>query len=322
MAGSGMRQAVDMIGKHAIKTFRRKKIEGYLSDKEYLSHGTRACPGCAGELMYRLTQRVLGKYPEVVLFGCPGCMTILMIGSGVMAGGRLPYVNCLFTNVFSTMTGVYRYYRHQGRDVKLVAFVGDGCTADVAFQSLSAAAERGENIVVICYDSEAYQNTGNQRSSTTPFGAKTYTSPVGGTRRGKDRTSKYMPLIMAAHNIPYVATATIAFLEDYLVKLNRALAVRDGLSYIHLYAPCPAGWGCPSDSALDISRIAVESNYFPLWECEASNLRFTYEPKPPISVGELTKIQGRLKHMNEKEIEQLQKFVDDRFNILKRFSAK
>jgi pyruvate/2-oxoacid:ferredoxin oxidoreductase beta subunit len=310
-----------MARKSAVRGFRKKEIEGYLSEKEYLSRGTRACPGCAAELSYRLTQRALGKYPEAVFFGCPGCMTILMNGSGEMAGSRHAYVSCLFTNLFSTMTGVYRYFRHTGRDVKLVGFVGDGATADVSFQTLSGAAERGENIVVICYDNEAYQNTGNQQSSTTPFGARTYTSPVGKMQQGKSQGSKYMPLIMAAHNIPYVATATIVFLEDYLKKLTKALAVRKGLSYIHLYSPCPVGWGSASDSSLELSRLSVETNYFPLWESENNRLSFTYEPKSTLPVSEFTKLQGRFKHLSADQIALLQKSIDDRYRYLKMLST-
>lgn len=305
----------------AIDLLQSKKIKGYLSNQDFLSPGTRACPGCAAELSYRSTLKLLGTYKDVIVFGCPGCMTILMNGFGTMPGSRATYVSCLFTNVFSSMTGVYRYYRHKGRKVKLVAFVGDGCVSDVSFQTLSGAAERGENIVTVCYDNEGYQNTGNQRSSTTPQGARTYTSPVGITRKGKQQNSKDVPLIMVSHNIPYVATATIAYQEDYLKKLTKAMNVENGTSYIHLLAPCPPGWGTSGDSAIEISRLSVETNYFPLWECEDGKLRFTYEPPVQKPVKEFIKLQGRFSHFREKEIEELQQSVNSRFKHIKALST-
>lgn len=302
----------------ALQLLQARKIERFLSDREFLSRGTRACPGCGAELAYRLTQRFLGRYADVAIFGCPGCMTTLMNGFGPMPGSSSTYVSCLFTNVFSTMTGVYRYYRHKNREVKLVAFVGDGCVADVSFQTLSGAAERGEKLVVVCYDNEGYQNTGNQRSSTTPQKARTYTSPAGGARSGKAQTGKDVPLIMVAHNIPYVATATIAFQEDYLRKLSKAMQVGNGLAYIHLLTPCSPGWGSPADVTVDLSRLAVETCHFPLWECEGGEFRFTHEPKKIRPVAEFLGLQGRFSHMKEPDIEQFQRAVDEHYGLLER----
>lgn len=304
----------------AVKLVQTKQIELYMSNQDFLSPGTRACPGCAAELSYRSTLKLLGTYNDVIVFGCPGCMTIIMNGLGAMPGSKATYVSCLFTNVFSTMTGVYRYYRHKGRDVKLIAFVGDGCVADVSFQTLSGAAERGENIVTVCYDNEGYQNTGNQRSSTTPYGARTYTSPVGKTQKGKAENSKDLPLIMVAHKIPYVATATIAYQEDYLRKLQKAMNVENGTAYIHLLAPCPPGWGVSSDMAIELSRLAVETNYFPLWEYEDGKLLFTHEPPVQKPVKEFIKMQRRFSHFGENEIEEIQHSVDSRFEHIKALS--
>jgi phenylglyoxylate dehydrogenase beta subunit len=305
----------------AIELRRSDDITRYLAEGDFLSQGTRACPGCAAELSYRSTLKLLGKYKDVAVFGCPGCMTILMNGFGAMPGSNVTYVSCLFTNVFSTMTGVYRYYRRKGRAVKLVAFVGDGCVADVSFQTLSGAAERGEHLVVICYDNEGYQNTGNQRSSTTPQGARTYTSPVGSTEKGKVQTSKDVPLIMVSHQIPYVATATIAYQKDYLEKLTKAMNVEEGMSYIHLLAPCPPGWGFPGDRAVELSRLSVETGSFPLWECEKGNLRFTYEPTIKKPVKDLVKLQGRFSHFTHEKIDELQRSVEKRLAHLKALST-
>jgi phenylglyoxylate dehydrogenase beta subunit len=317
----GRPECVNVCPVNVIELVRNRDIERYLSKDQFLSPGTRACPGCAAELSYRSTQRLLGTYEEVVIFGCPGCMTILMNGFGTMPGSRMSYVSCLFTNVFSSMTGMHRYFRHKDRDVKLVAFVGDGCVSDVSFQTLSAAAERGENIVAICYDNEGYQNTGNQKSSTTPKGAKTYTSPVGKTAGGKRENSKNVPLIMVSHNIPYVATATTAYTEDYLRKLTKALKVEHGMAYIHLLTPCPPGWGIPGDSAIEFSRLAVETGYFPLWEYENEKLNFTYEPKAYRPVSEFIKAQGRFSHLKKEDVDEFQRLVDKRFKHIAALSA-
>ena len=314
-ACDGKPKCVEACPLHILSFFEGDRISPYMGDEDFLSPGTRACSGCPAELSLRHTLRIVGR--GAVFFGAPGCMTTLMIGSGDKAGGKLPYFNCLFTNVPSTMTGVHRYYKSKGKEVKLVAFVGDGCAVDIGFQALSGAAERGENFIFICYDNEGYMNTGNQRSSTTPPHAWTNTTPVGGEFRGKEKNSKYLPLIMAFHGIPYVATATIAYLEDYAQKLEKALAVKDGLSYIHLFTPCPPGWRSSIESGIEISRLAVETNYFPLWECERGQFRFTRDVSNPKPIGKYTRLIGKFSHLQETEIQELQEMVNQRVNMIK-----
>jgi pyruvate/2-oxoacid:ferredoxin oxidoreductase beta subunit len=198
-----------------------------------------------------------------------------------------------------------------------VAFVGDGATADIGFQPLSGAAERRENIIYICYDNEGYMNTGIQRSSTTPPGAWTTTSPVGEFSRGKEYPRKNMPLIMVAHGVSYVATASIAYLEDYVQKLTKAMKVKDGLAYIHLYSPCPTGWRSSPENALSLARLAVETNYFTLWEAEYGEIRLTQEISHPKPVSEFTKLIGKFSHFGEEELAQFQKLVDSEFMLIK-----
>jgi pyruvate/2-oxoacid:ferredoxin oxidoreductase beta subunit len=219
------------------------------------------------------------------------------------------------------MTGVKRYYHKIGRDVKVVAFCGDGATADVGFQNVSGAAERGENLIYICYDNEAYMNTGIQRSGTTPQHTWTLTTPVGSTRRGKEQAAKYMPLIMALHGIPYVATAAISHLEDYAAKIAKAVEVKNGMAYIHLLSPCPAGWRAPIDMPIELSRMAVETNYFPLWEMEHGKYRLTHEVKKSKPIEEYTKLMGRFSHFTKEELEGLQQTVNSRFNFIKKLTA-
>lgn len=295
------------------------KARQYFNDEDLIPKGTRACPGCPAELGLRIALRVFGR--DTIIFGGPGCMTTVMIGYGDRATSKGSYVNCLFTNIPSTMTGVYRYYRHMGKEVKLVAYCGDGAMADVSFQVLSGAAERGERIIIICYDNEGYMNTGNQRSSTTSAKAWTNTSPVGKTLRGKEQNSKHLPLIMAFHGIPYTATATVAYLEDYVKKLTKAMNTKDGMSYIHLFTPCPSGWRAAQDSGIDISRLAVETNYFPLWECENGKFTLTQQVKKPEPIDEYTKLIGKFSHLTKDELAEFQASVNARYAQIKALSS-
>ena len=295
------------------------RAKEYFNDEDLLPKGTRACPGCPAELSLRTALRVFGR--NTIIFGGPSCMTTVMTGYGEMASSKGSYVSCLFSNIPSTMTGVFRYYRHIGKDVRLVAFCGDGAMADVSFQVLSGAAERGERLIIICYDNEGYMNTGNQRSSTTPVKAWTNTSPVGEAHRGKEKNSKYLPLIMAFHGIPYAATATIGYLEDYVKKLTKAMNNEDGMSYIHLFAPCPSGWKAPMDSGIDISLSAVETNYFPLWECEKGRFRLTRKIKKPEPIEEYTKLSGKFSHLTRDELDEFQEFVNLRYSEIEALST-
>ena len=196
-------------------------------------------------------------------------------------------------------------------DVISVCFVGDGATADVGFQPLSGAAARGERILYI-----------TQSSSTTPLGSWTTTTWVGNKSRGKATPSKYMPLIMLMHNVSYVATATTAYLEDFVLKLEKAKeAVKHGMAYIHVYTPCPTGWRTPADSAMELSRLAVETNYFPLWEAEDGKLHFTHHVGKPKPVKELVRMQGRFSHLTEEELEQMQQAVDKRIALIQKLAS-
>jgi pyruvate/2-oxoacid:ferredoxin oxidoreductase beta subunit len=215
------------------------------------------------------------------------------------------------------MAGVKRYYRRQGKDVRCVAFVGDGCSTDVGFQSLSGAAERNESIIFITYDNEGYMNTGIQRSSTTPYMGWTTTTPVGGRRKGKQMPPKNVPLIMTEHQIPYVATAVIAFPEDFLMKLLKAMAVKNGMSYIHILSPCILGWGYGISASLDVCRAAVETNYFPLWEYEQGTYRLTHQVEKPKPIDEYIKLMRKFSHLDEADIEEFQRVVEERFEQTK-----
>ncbi len=288
-------------------------IINYLQEDVMVS-GTSACRGCQVELALRLALRVLGK--NTIAFGTPGCAVAFMNGHGIEGNVSIAEYFCLLGNAASSMTGVYEYYKHIGRDVNLLAFVGDAASADIGFQALSGAAERGEKLIYICYDNEGYMNTGVQRSSTTPFGARTYTSPVGEARHGKEQVSKYMPLLMLFHGIPYAATAVAAYPEDYAQKLIKASQVKDGLAYIHLFTPCHVGWGVPEDQGIDVSRMAVETNYFPLWEAENGKVRMTYEVAKPKPVREYLSMQGKYSHLTAEQLDRIQQIANNRYKLI------
>ena len=310
----GEPQCVDACPAKAIAFLKTRSIVGRLHKDPFLS-GSSLCIGCPAETAIRFVLRAMGE--DTFLFGGPGCAVNMFNGLGTRAMVSIPAHASNMTSVPSTMTGVKRYYKKMGKDVRCVAFVGDGLATDVGFQPLSGAAERNENIIFVCYDNEGYMNTGVQRSSTSPLLGWTTTTPAMGRRKGKLMHSKNVPLIMAAHGIPYVATAVVSHPEDLLMKLLKAKAVKDGMSYIHILSPCILGWGYAIPASLDVCRTAVETNYFPLWEYERGEFRITHEVKNPKPVGQYAGLLKKFAHLNEEDLGALQKVVDERFRHLK-----
>jgi len=285
------------------------------TSEDLLSPGVSSCLGCTAELALRFVLRTIGK--NTILAIPPGCMGgVGVVGYGMTTGAKVPVFFPLLDNVASMLSGIKREYARKGKEVNVVAFAGDGGTADVGFQCLSGAAERGENIIYICYDNEGYMNTGFQRSGTTPYGAWTSTTPVGKKGSGKKQRSKNLPLIMAAHEIPYLATASMSYPHDFERKLRKAMLVRNGLAYIHLLSPCPTGWRFPSDKGIEIGRLAVETNFFPLWEMEEGVSRFTVEVKESKPIEELLGKMGKYSHLSKKQIGEIKDTLDRRFDIL------
>jgi pyruvate/2-oxoacid:ferredoxin oxidoreductase beta subunit len=200
----------------------------------------------------------------------------------------------------------------------VVCFTGDGCATDVGFQPLSGAAERNERFIYIVYDNEGYMNTGNQRSSATPLGAATTTTPVGKLSRGKPTPAKNMPMIMLMHKPKYMATATLSHLEDFAKKLCKAKEkAKEGFVYLHVFSPCPVGSRIDSNMSIEVCRAAVRTNYFPLWEAEDGKPVITVDVPSPRPVTELTKLARKFAHLNEEGIAVLQKQVDERYALLK-----
>ena len=281
---------------------------------DLLSHETFACPGCTAELALRFSLKILGE--RTVVHTTSSCGTLMACGMGDERQTECSASRGLMNDVSAIMSGAKRYYERVGKEATVMAFLGDGATADIGFQALSGAAERGENLLHICYDNEGYMNTGIQRSGTTPQLSWTNTSPVGTASRGKRQRPKNMPLIMAFHGIPYVATASPAHLEDFAAKLKKAQLVKNGLSYIHLLIPCVTGWRAPSDMGIELARKAVQTNYFPLWEADNGQFNFTVKPKKIRPINEFLEIAGRFKHMSSSEIDDFQQYVNDRYRTI------
>ena len=225
------------------------------------------------------------------------------------------------TGAASSATGLVRYYNRAGIDNTVICFNGDGTAADIGFANLSGAAERNEPFIYICYDNEGYMNTGIQKSSTTPFGARTSTTPVGKKERGKSLRKKNLALLMAMHKIPYAATATMSHLEDLAKKLLKAKEMKKfGFCYLHVFCPCPTGWGVESSRTIELCRRAVRSNFFPLWEAENGQLRFSQRVKRPKPVREYTDMIAKFKHLGADEQSILQKDVDYELGVLERLA--
>ncbi len=298
------------------KTKKRNRVFDYFCEEDQFAGGVAWCAGCPLELTARFVPKVLGK--NMVFVGTPGCAAPVLHGQNIGAWHRLAYLSSVMTGVPSKATGLSRYFHRIGQEATVVCFTGDGCATDVGFQPLSGAAERRERIIYLAYDNEGYMNTGNQRSSATPLGAATTTTPVGKLGRGKPTIAKNMPLIMLMHRPVYMATATLSHLEDFAKKLQKAKEkVEEGFVYLHVFSPCPVGWRIDSDKSIEVCRTAVRTNYFPLWEADDGKPRFTVEVANPKPVTEFTKLMRKFSHLKEDGIAELQKAVDERFALIK-----
>ena len=277
--------------------------------------GVTACLGCNAELSMRTALKILGKNTIVAV--PPGCMGgVQSVGWADKSGMKIPVFFPLLDNTASMLSGIKKYYQRIGRDVNVVAFAGDGASVDAGFQVLSAAAERGDNIIYICYDNEGYMNTGFQRSSSTGYGSWTSTTPVGSVVKGKTSHKKDMPMIMAAHDIPYMATCSPAYMPDFIKKIEKAKEVKQGLAYIHIYNSCATGWGYDTELSIDICRKAVQSRYAPLYEVENGVFSLSVNVKKPIPVKEFLGSLKKYKHLSPEQIDKIQEFTDKKWEKL------
>jgi pyruvate ferredoxin oxidoreductase beta subunit len=293
-----------------------------LSDREEkFTSGHRMCAGCGAPIVVR--QVMMAIEEPVVVANATGCLEVSTCLYPYTAW-KTPWIHSAFENAAATISGVeamYQSKRAQGlisKPIKFIAFGGDGGTYDIGFQSLSGALERGHDFMYICYDNGAYMNTGIQRSSSTPFGADTTTSPAGKVQQGKVQPRKDMTKIAVAHNIPYVAQASPHNWRDLMSKVQKAMSI-EGAKFLNVIAPCNRGWRTQTNDAIKLSRMAVDCCFWPLFEVENGQYTLNYTPKKNrTSVIEWIKPQGRFKHLfkpgNEWMLVKFQELVDANWN--------
>lgn len=291
---------------------------------ERLTSGHRLCSGCGASIAVR--QVLLGTTSPVVVGASTGCLEVATTIYPYTAW-KTPFIHNAFENVAATISGAetaYRALKKKGKikkDIKFVAFGGDGGSYDIGLQSLSGALERAHNFVYVCYNNEAYQNTGMQRSGATPKGASTTTAPAGKVSYGKPQLRKDLTAIVAAHNVPYAAQGCISHWNDLVTKSQKAFAA-GGPAFLNVLSLCHRGWRYPQKDAVKVSKLAVETGYWPLIEIENGKWRFTYKPKQRKPIVEFLKTQGRFKHLfkeqNKPILEEIQKDIDYRWEHLEK----
>ncbi|HHH41722.1 MAG TPA: pyruvate ferredoxin oxidoreductase [Chloroflexi bacterium] len=288
-----------------------------------LTPGHRLCAGCAAPIIFR--QMLAAIDEPVVIANATGCLEVATTIYPYTAW-NVPWMHNAFENAASTISGIEAAYRslvRQGKipeqDVKFIAIGGDGGTYDIGLQALSGAAERGHQFLYVCYDNGAYMNTGIQRSSATPLGANTTTSPAGKKIPGKQQFRKDLTAIMAAHGIPYVAQAAPSHWKDLMQKTRKAVNC-GGPAFMNVLSSCNRGWRHATDETIEITRLAVDTCYWPLYEVENGVWRLSYKPKEKLPVEEWLKRQGRFRHLfrpeNRHLIDELQAEVDRRWERL------
>jgi len=291
-----------------------------VTKEEYFAPGHRACIGCGEALAVRLACKAMGQ--NVIVANATGCMEI--VASQIpYTSWRVPWIHTLFENTAAVASGIeaglkamVRKGQIPDQGTNIVAIAGDGGTVDIGLQALSGAMERGHNFLYLCFDNEAYMNTGIQRSSATPFGASTTTSPAGKVSIGQFSWKKDMPAIAVAHNIPYVATACPSYPFDLMEKVGKGLAVK-GPAYIHIFSVCPTGWRCPADLTIRIGRLAVETGVFPLYEVENGSYKLSLDLPRLRPVTDYMKLQGRFRHLTPDIIDKIQHTISEKYEELK-----
>jgi pyruvate ferredoxin oxidoreductase beta subunit len=291
--------------------------------EDRLAPGHRLCAGCGASIVVR--QMLAAIDDPVVIGNATGCLEVATTIYPYTAW-RVPWIHNAFENAASTVSGIEAAYRslvRQGKipeqNVRFIAYGGDGGTYDIGIQALSGAMERGHQMLYVCYDNGAYMNTGIQRSSATPYGADTTTSPAGKVIPGKMQFNKDLTAIMAAHNIHYVAQAAPSQWRDLMQKTRKAVNC-GGPAFMNVLSSCNRGWRHPTDQTIPITQLAVDTCWWPLFEVENGEWRLTYKPKEKKPIVEWLRLQGRFRHLftseNEQMIEEMQAEVDRRWEHL------
>lgn len=292
-----------------------------INTQEFLGEGHSFCAGCGEALAIRLACKAIGE--NMIISMATGCDEVCTTPLPVTSW-RAPWLHTLFENVGAEVSGVeagLKALMRKGKipesDIKCVGMAGDGGTSDIGLQSLSGAIERGHDFLYICWDNEAYMNTGIQRSSSTPYGASTTTAPAGRISIGQKTQKKNMVQLCLAHDIPYAATACPSYPFDLMNKVKKA-AEKKGPAYIHVLCVCPTGWRTPPDKTIEIGRMAVQTGVFPLYEVENGQYKLNVDPPKLKPVQEYLKTQGRFRHLTDKEIEEIQQRVNKEYIKLKK----
>jgi pyruvate/2-oxoacid:ferredoxin oxidoreductase beta subunit len=276
-----------------------------LPEEELMSPGHLACQGCGATMAMRYVLKALGLKTIVCI---PACCWAVIDGPFPHSSLSIPIFHCAFETAASTAAGVKAGLEITGdTETTVMAWAGDGGTFDIGLQALSGAAERNDDIIYVCYDNEAYMNTGIQRSSATPYGAWTTTTPV---KHFKNRPKKDIDAIMAAHRIPYLATASVAYPEDMFKKAKKAKEIK-GTRFLHIYAPCPSGWKSRPEDTVKLARLAVQTGIFPLYEIEdGERTTISIKVKERKPINDYLRLQGRFRHLKEQDIADMQAEVD------------
>lgn len=282
-----------------------------------LDSGHRACLGCGEALAARLVTEAAG--PDVIYANATGCLEVFTTAWPESAW-RVAWLHSLFENAAAVAAGMEAALKRQGKDTRVIAMGGDGGTFDIGFQALSGMLERGHNVLYVCFDNEAYMNTGIQRSSSTPHAATTTTSPSGKARMGKRHLKKDIVSIVAAHHTPYAATASVAYPSDIRKKVRRAMGI-EGPTFLHIHCPCPLGWGHDGALSIEIARLAVQTGLFPVIEMERGRVASAMPLREIHPVSEYLKLQGRFRHLfadddrAREELDHLQALADHNIEV-------
>jgi pyruvate/2-oxoacid:ferredoxin oxidoreductase beta subunit len=296
---------------------KQKTMKLSLPEEELMNSGHLACQGCGATLAMRYVLKALGKKTVLCI---PACCWSVIDGPFPYSSLDVPIYHCAFETAAVSASGVKAGLEMVGdTETTVVAWAGDGGTFDIGIQALSGVAERNDDIIYVCYDNEAYMNTGIQRSSATPWGAWTTTTPV---KHFKDKPKKDMEAIMAAHQIPYVATASVGYPEDLFRKTQKAKDIK-GTRFLHIYAPCPAGWKSRPEDTVKLSRMVVQNSIFPLYEIEwGEKYKLNMKPKEKKPIIDYLEMQGRFRHLTKEEIAYMQEQVDKKWErLLKKCEA-
>ena len=271
--------------------------------------GSPLCAGCPASLGLKLALQALGK--NTIVINASGCMTLYVTYPYMPL--KTPWIHLAIENAAAGASGIRAALKQRRKkNINVICYAGDGATYDIGFQSLSSAVERGDKFIYICYNNQSFSNTGVQKSGATPEKAYTTTTP-----KGNPFKRKPLVKIMAAHGMPYTATACVSFPMDYMKKLRKASKI-NGPSFIDLLCPCPTGWGFHSSRMVEVGKLAVLTGAWPLYEIENGKFKLTYTPAKLLPVERYLSLQYRFKHLDKKEINEIQRKINEEWFLLEK----